>query len=560
MYLDLPTTYRELEKQVPAGVPLKQFQLSCGPLCLNTNDSFRISTLACSTKLTHNVDLMGLLKWRDNSTQLKKHLLAFMNVDGEEVVKFLHDTLDALFNILIQNSESDVYDNLVFDALVFILNLVSDRKYSQFKPVLEVYIKENFSATLAYNKLMVVLKYYIENAHDEGRHHSLLKAMRSLEYVFKFIVRSRILFAALNEGRGQQQFEISIKQVFLALNNLMTLNSPEALKIQSSVLKYLPSTISEVTTVFDPVQFSLVLIELINSVPESNGKLTRQKMLCINNIIHSSLFMRPQCRRYLAPVMLSHVKRLLDGGEEREMCVMIISDIMDLLYKPEASTVDDDLTIVSMTILRTTIRTVINLIQTVSLMDTERRMRRHRASTVSSKSKVLLEEQAESSQAILCNAIAVLVSILRQMTPFHYSEYINHFETASDLLDFLMEVMMVIKDLVRQRVYPCDWNEMIMLQNNVFLTAIRYFSNTVRDSFTNMFEHQLWNNFFHCAIAFLTQNHLQLEMFSNVKRSKIISRYGDMRREAGFEIRSMWYNLGQYKVGYQLCTQLYGRI
>ena len=128
-----------------------------------------------------------------------------------QVVKFLHDTLDALFNILIQNSESDVYDNLVFDALVFILNLVSDRKYSQFKPVLEVYIKENFSATLAYNKLMVVLKFYIENAHDETRHPSLLKAMRSLEYVFKFIVRSRILFSALNEGRGQQQFEISLK-------------------------------------------------------------------------------------------------------------------------------------------------------------------------------------------------------------------------------------------------------------------------------------------------------------------------------------------------------------
>ncbi len=61
---------------------------------------------------------MGLLKWRDNPGGLKDHLLAFIQVDGEEVVKFLQDVLDALFNILMQNSDSDLYDNLVFDALV----------------------------------------------------------------------------------------------------------------------------------------------------------------------------------------------------------------------------------------------------------------------------------------------------------------------------------------------------------------------------------------------------------------------------------------------------------
>lgn len=43
-----------------------------------------------------------------------------MNVDGEEIVKFLQDVLDALFNILMQNSDSEVYDNLVFECLVSI--------------------------------------------------------------------------------------------------------------------------------------------------------------------------------------------------------------------------------------------------------------------------------------------------------------------------------------------------------------------------------------------------------------------------------------------------------
>ena len=38
------------------------------------------------------------------------------SVGGEEVVKFLQDTLDCLFDIL--NSNSEKYDELVFNALV----------------------------------------------------------------------------------------------------------------------------------------------------------------------------------------------------------------------------------------------------------------------------------------------------------------------------------------------------------------------------------------------------------------------------------------------------------
>lgn len=53
------------------------------------------------------------------------HLKNLTKVDGEEIVKFLQDTLDALFSILMQNSDSDIYDNSVFDALVSIHHRLS---------------------------------------------------------------------------------------------------------------------------------------------------------------------------------------------------------------------------------------------------------------------------------------------------------------------------------------------------------------------------------------------------------------------------------------------------
>lgn len=100
---------------------------------MNGKDSLQIASCLCSTKLTQNVDLLGLLKYHSQPEQLPSILTALMKVDGEEVVKFLQDVLDSLFNILMQNSDSDAFDCSVFECLVFIICLVTDRKYEHFK-------------------------------------------------------------------------------------------------------------------------------------------------------------------------------------------------------------------------------------------------------------------------------------------------------------------------------------------------------------------------------------------------------------------------------------------
>uniref|UniRef100_A0AAQ4RPQ8 Dedicator of cytokinesis 5 n=1 Tax=Gasterosteus aculeatus aculeatus TaxID=481459 RepID=A0AAQ4RPQ8_GASAC len=190
VYLTLPATWAEVEeKEKQTGKPFHH----SGVIPV-TKDTFQIATLTCSTKLTQNVDLLGLLNWRSNPEDLGQILQRLMEVEGAEIVKFLQDTLDALFNIMMETSEKDTYDSLVFDALVFIITLIGDIKFQHFNPVLETYINKHFSATLAYMKLTKVLNHYVGHAEEPALAERLYAALKALKYLFRFIVKSRVLY------------------------------------------------------------------------------------------------------------------------------------------------------------------------------------------------------------------------------------------------------------------------------------------------------------------------------------------------------------------------------
>lgn len=510
MYLSLASTKPEMEERNPSSGKNTQ---NLGSFTIS-KDSFQISTLVCSTKLTQNVDLLGLLKWRSNTSLLQQNLRHLMKVEGGEVVKFLQDTLDALFNIMMENSDSETFDTLVFDALVFIIGLIADRKFHHFNPVLETYIRKHFSATLAYTKLTKVLKNYVDNA--EKLSEQLLKALKAIEYIFKFIVRSRILFNQLYENKGESDFMESLRNLFASFNAMMNSGAEGTGGVKGAALKYVPTIVNDLKLVFDPKELSKLFSEFILKVPL--GRLVKQKLNCMIDIVHSDLFTQHDCREILLPLMTDQLKLHLENHEELESCCQLLSDILEVLYRKDVGPTQWHVQIIMEKLLRTINRTVISM---------------------------------GRDSALIGSFVACMTGTLRQMDDYHYTHLISTFgKMRTDVVDFLMETFIMFKDLIGKNVYPGDWVIMNMMQNKVFLRAINQYAAVLSKKFLDQtnFELQLWNNYFHLAVAFLTQESLQLENFSSDKRAKIFHKYQDMRRQIGFEIRDMWYNLGPHKI------------
>uniref|UniRef100_A0A4W4HM09 Dedicator of cytokinesis 1 n=1 Tax=Electrophorus electricus TaxID=8005 RepID=A0A4W4HM09_ELEEL len=497
LYLNLSATKLELEER--AHFTSSKTSQSLGS-CSISKDSFQISTLVCSTKLTQNVDLLGLLKWRSNTSLLQQNLRHLMKVDGGEVVKFLQDTLDALFNIMMENSDSDTFDTLVFDALVFIIGLIADRKFQHFNPVLETYIRKHFSATLAYTKLTKVLKNYVD--HAEKLTDQLLKAMKALEYIFKFIVRSRVLFNQLYESKGEADFMESLRNLFTSFSTMMHSEAESTSMVKGAALKYVPTIVNDVKLVFDPKELSKLFTEFILKVP--TGRLVKQKLHCMIDIVHSDLFTQHDCREVLLPLMTDQLKFHLEQQEELEACCQLLSNILEVLYRSDVGPTQWHVQIIMEKLLRTVNRTVISMGRDSSLIG---------------------------------SFVASMTATLRQMDDYHYTHLINTFgKMRTDVVDFLMETFIMFKDLIGKNVYPADW---VYPAADLSSKRVTFYLSSLL---------QLWNNYFHLAVAFLTQESLQLENFSSDKRAKIFHKYQDMRRQIGFEIRDMWYNLGPHKI------------
>ncbi|KAB1264084.1 Dedicator of cytokinesis protein 3, partial [Camelus dromedarius] len=301
----------------------------------STKESFFISTQLSSTKLTQNVDLLALLKWKAFPDRIMDILGRLRHVSGEEIVKFLQDILDTLFVILDDNTEK--YGLLVFQSLVFIINLLRDIKYFHFRPVMDTYIQKHFAGALAYKELIRCLKWYMDCSAELIRQDHIQEAMRALEYLFKFIVQSRILYSRATCGMEEEQFRSSIQELFQSIRFVLSLdsrNSETLLFTQAALLNSFPTIFDELLQMFTVQEVAEFVRGTLGSMPSTvhiGQSMDVVKLQSIARTVDSRLFSFSESRRILLPVVLHHIHLHLRQQKELLICSGILGSIFSIV-------------------------------------------------------------------------------------------------------------------------------------------------------------------------------------------------------------------------------------
>uniref|UniRef100_A0A8C6SNR2 Dedicator of cytokinesis 3 n=1 Tax=Neogobius melanostomus TaxID=47308 RepID=A0A8C6SNR2_9GOBI len=447
----------------------------------NTKESFFICTQLSSTKLTQNVDLLALLKWKAHPDRVMDILGRLRHVSGEEIVKFLQDILDTLFSILDDNT--DKYGPLVFQSLVFIINLLRDSKYYHFKPVMDTYIQKHFAGALAYKELIRCLKWYMDRSAEVVRQDHIQEAMRALEYLFKFIVQSRILYSRATCGMEEEQFRTSIQELFQSIRFVLSLdsrNSETLIFTQAALLNSFPAIFDELLQMFSVMPSTVHIGQSMDVV----------KLQSIARTVDSKLFSFPESRRILLPVVLHHIHLHLRQQKELLICSGILSSIFSIINNSESS-VQEEVEMMVESLLDVLLQTLLSIM-----------------------SKSQSQEAVRGQRCPQCTGeyVSCLLSLLRQMTDIHFQRMMENFQSKDELKEFLLKILCVFRNLMKLSIFPRDWNIMRLLTSNIILTTTQYLSPALHKNFTEAeFDFKVWNSYFSLAVLYINQPSLQLE-------------------------------------------------
>src|SRR5207248_11449884 len=127
----------------------------------------KIRSYLCSTRFSQDETLLGLLKWHETKSEadLINILRKFVYIPEMEIVKLLREVFDALFGLLVERAGREEFEDLVFTALVTVLNIVYDRRF-HLEPIVDEYTAKHFTYPFATSCLIRSFSRLLSNPTD----------------------------------------------------------------------------------------------------------------------------------------------------------------------------------------------------------------------------------------------------------------------------------------------------------------------------------------------------------------------------------------------------------
>ncbi|KAI9456498.1 C2 domain in Dock180 and Zizimin proteins-domain-containing protein [Lactarius psammicola] len=567
-------------------------------------DVLVIRSSLCSTRHTQNPVLSRLLNWTqiEEKELLSAVLVKFTFVGEIEIVKFLRDIFGSLFAILASpvNNAGDM-DHLVFNALVTVLGIVQDRRFSNFQPVLDIYIQQHFNYASASSHIISSMNRMLADPTGNDTASPLRAAIKVWHYIFKFIVKSRALQKAKEAGVGggataehlESSFMRELRSHLTEVNKMMKTTSPSLIGTQTLALQRFTSILPELAQIFSTVEVVSIATAFANTMSSAKGKLAVFKLIMFLQLVKGFLFDNPQSRSLLVEAVVIPIRGTMKAQfdaarvswlEGTRICITIIAVMLDKLQQ---KLVDPEI-LADRNALRQEQDNVDYLLSLLPrLLESYRELqndanvhaveRKRTPATSPSTALVIFPEsypfsliaqlprvpkgfngvyQAEGqvlfSPAQGETGIVLLVILLSSPKKYllNFFEGVFEIEGRDNFAALLLQLFGVATSILNNEAWPANWLNVNIMAHKVLVKMMDAVAVLLEGRFiptddaTFQFNTQLWREAIQVLLKLLSSDQLVIEEFSPQRRRAVWRMAGDIRGEGAAILQRLWDALG----------------
>jgi hypothetical protein len=528
-YLSLPWTSKaKVEHQAEVT----------GPLAM-----LRVETYLCSTRFSQDRVVLGLLKWKESPREEIPDLLKqFIFVAEIEVVKLLNDVLDSLFGILVEYQGNDEYEDLVFTALVRLLDIVHDRRFN-LAPLVDQYAENKFNYPYATPCLVRSFTRLLSNPSEPETARKLRATIKVVRHILKFITHARGQQKAKEAGIGitgstaGAGFTRHLRSIFKALDAMMRNTSPVLVGSQTLAVQHFHTWLPELAALLTTEEILHIAIDFVDSCANVKGKLILYKLVLIINYSKLEIFAHPEQRsalsantvRWIAPHWGMPEQVNEQWKEQVRLCCSILASQVDHL----GSEIPDHIP---------------KIIESYLAIQAVPSKPRYRLSLLFP-TAYPFPTRPTATEVAFDEALVELSAVLSALSN---SPTGMQLELADDDVGVLVEnTLRVQMSILEGEAFPSSWLSVHIFHHKSTMRTLKYLAETILlDSFlphpdeAENFSTDLWKMFFTTLLKLVGSPSLALETFPEQKRRAVWKIAGDVREDGADLLRRTWEAIG----------------
>lgn len=233
---------------------------------------------------------------------------------------------------------------------------------------------ECLNLILFHRGLLSCVRHCADLVTSTERQEPIQKCFRSLEFIAKFIIQSRQLFARATQGQNEDGFRMDVHLVFNSFNKMLSVSYDTVLPAQTIFLNHISTVYPHLLRELVTLDMAKLITLMFDSVSKDT-RLMSAKLLAIQHAVNSQVFHDPESRGLLLPTCCEHVKMHLMQREELRLCSDIMGDIITFLQLRKADDLEPmkkyggsvvrDITTVAEILMQPLIETLIGMDKTI---------------------------------------------------------------------------------------------------------------------------------------------------------------------------------------------------